>query len=449
MSSPRRQNSFHAEGPGAARDGERGPLAPPALLSLAAPANYGAHNHDKQQQEAPNSDEVRRSRRASRVPGITRSLSLHNKLFVLTVYMAALFAGMAVFSVLLMWLESGEQLREIARFQKLVARLRASNATGNSTIEALRPYLPIDPDVDTSRDFFGDEARRTIRSWSYFSEAFYYSFTAVTTIGYGDMAPKTRGGKLCSILMIVSMLPVAIAAYTRLANYCSELLMKRMLSQQAEFRAVLNKYDADGNGTIDKKELKDALNDLGIEVSVFCPALVCCCLLRARQPTNESQPLDDPCRSQDIDDHDVEDFVKTFDVDGNHVLDVDEFANLATKLKVPVGKIARSYLHLRFSLIIVGGYLLIFSALVMHELDLSAMDAAYFSVVTLATVGFGDISPRRKVWLVLPIFLGLGIVAILVNAVADHISIGEDDDESDAAAPAAIHSKAIKRTHSF
>jgi hypothetical protein len=147
----------------------------------------------------------------------------------------------------------------------------------------------------------------------------------------------------------------------------------------------------------------------------------------------------------------VEDFMESFDVDGNHVLDVDEFAHLATKLKVPVGKIARSYLHLRFSLIMVSGYLLLFSALVMHELDLGAMDAAYFSVVTLATVGFGDISPRRKVWLVLPIFLGLGIVAILVNAVADHISIG-DDDEGDATVPTSIHSskeKTMKRTHSF
>ncbi len=199
---------------------------------------------------------------------MSHSLSLNSKLFALTVYMAALFAGMALFSLLLMWLESGPQQLEISRFQNLVARLRASNATSNATIEALRPYLSIDPDVDMGNDFYGDEVRRSIRSWSYFSEAFYYSFTAVTTIGYGDMAPKTRGGKFCSILMIVSMLPVAIAAYTRLANYCSELLMKRMLSQQAEFRAVLDKYDADGSGTIDKKELKDALKDLGIEVSV-------------------------------------------------------------------------------------------------------------------------------------------------------------------------------------
>jgi hypothetical protein len=267
LASGARQSSFHNAGSGAAREGERAPLAPLAPL---APADYGAHalgQHQEQLRTVSDGDDARRSRRTSRLL-MSHSLSLNSKLFALTVYMAALFAGMALFSLLLMWLESGPQQLEISRFQNLVARLRASNATSNATIEALRPYLSIDPDVDMGNDFYGDEVRRSIRSWSYFSEAFYYSFTAVTTIGYGDMAPKTRGGKFCSILMIVSMLPVAIAAYTRLANYCSELLMKRMLSQQAEFRAVLDKYDADGSGTIDKKELKDALKDLGIEVSV-------------------------------------------------------------------------------------------------------------------------------------------------------------------------------------
>ena len=51
----------------------------------------------------------------------------------------------------------------------------------------------------------------------------------------------------------------------------------------------------------------------------------------------------------------------------------------------------------------------------------SLLDAAYFSVVTIATVGFGDIAPKTalgKVFTIGYIFAGIGIFVAAVTALA-------------------------------
>jgi voltage-gated potassium channel Kch len=52
------------------------------------------------------------------------------------------------------------------------------------------------------------------------------------------------------------------------------------------------------------------------------------------------------------------------------------------------------------------------------------LDAAYFSVVTMATVGFGDLAPKTDVGKVFTVFLilfGIGLFVASASAFADHV----------------------------
>lgn len=55
----------------------------------------------------------------------------------------------------------------------------------------------------------------------------------------------------------------------------------------------------------------------------------------------------------------------------------------------------------------------------------SAVDSLYFSVVTLATVGYGDLHPTTeaaKLFTVLYILLGLGVLAAFISELTRHRS---------------------------
>lgn len=61
----------------------------------------------------------------------------------------------------------------------------------------------------------------------------------------------------------------------------------------------------------------------------------------------------------------------------------------------------------------------------------SYLDSVYFSVITIATVGYGDLSPQTalgKVFTIGYIFAGLGLFVAAASSIADSISRSNRDD---------------------
>jgi voltage-gated potassium channel len=53
--------------------------------------------------------------------------------------------------------------------------------------------------------------------------------------------------------------------------------------------------------------------------------------------------------------------------------------------------------------------------------DWTLIQALYFSVVTLATVGYGDLTPTRdfsRIFTIIYIFIGLGVLVLFLSSIA-------------------------------
>jgi voltage-gated potassium channel len=68
--------------------------------------------------------------------------------------------------------------------------------------------------------------------------------------------------------------------------------------------------------------------------------------------------------------------------------------------------------------------IILLGGVVYHNVEKwSFLDSVYFCVVTLATVGFGDLTPHTpfgKLFTIIYIFLGVGVLAVFVSTVAEH-----------------------------
>ena len=72
----------------------------------------------------------------------------------------------------------------------------------------------------------------------------------------------------------------------------------------------------------------------------------------------------------------------------------------------------------------VSGLILIIGTLSYHYIEgWSWVDAAYFSVITLTTIGYGDFSPQTtfgKIFTIFYILIGVGVVLGFINPIYLH-----------------------------
>jgi hypothetical protein len=194
---------------------------------------------------------------------------------------------------------------------------------------------------------------------------------------------------------------VAALTYTRAADWLTNGLMKLLLRGSRKVTAVRQKYDVGGDGILDKHELQNALRHLGRKMSL----------------------------------EEAEAVLILFDRDEDGGLDDREFAAAANVLNIPVGKESRNILRLQFSMLALAISFSLFVLISAYVIQLSAVDAVYFSLVTLTTIGYGDITPppKDRAWFTLLIFVCLGNVAVVISSVAE--VLGENHGAADGEEP--------------
>lgn len=313
-----------------------------------------------------------------------------------SLYVATLFGALMAFGAALVALEAPLEASENAAFTALIAQVRAQVSPEVFAQLVDNGYLTRDPVRGWERFTEYDEATG---NWSglssyTFGQAYYFAFITATTIGYGDITPRTTAGKWLTVVMILSMVPVAAVTYMRAADLLTSGLMKLLLRGSRKVTAVRQKYDTGRDGILDKHELQNALRYLGRKMSL----------------------------------EEAEAVVVLFDRDQDGGLDDREFAAAAHVLEIPVGKEARNILRLQFSVIALAISFSTFVLVSARVLGLSAVDAVYFSLVTLTTIGYGDISPppKDRAWFTLLIFLCLGNVAVVLSSVTEVLGQSND-----------------------
>jgi hypothetical protein len=112
----------------------------------------------------------------------------------------------------------------------------------------------------------GSWVASTHRNWSYGSGVILFAWTILSTIGYGNFAPATVGGKI--FLMAWGLVGIPVVLFV--TGYLSGLLMKAieymMVKRMPELGTAFDHYDADGSGELDPSEYMMALDDLEIKV---------------------------------------------------------------------------------------------------------------------------------------------------------------------------------------
>ncbi|WKY03303.1 hypothetical protein Q1695_004781 [Nippostrongylus brasiliensis] len=220
------------------------------------------------------------------------------------------------------------------------------------------------------------EEHEHIEPWS-FMDSLLFAFTVITTIGYGNVAPKTFAGRFFVIGYGLIGIPFTLLAIADLGKFLSELMCKgskvvnkfrRRLQEEWRTRTKLRgRYIPGKSGDkamLENTQSKDEIATL--------------------EDGKIVQVTDGECEQSDENPNDTQAFP----------------------------------LFVLFVVYIASGGLM----LATYEPDMDFFKAVYFNFVTLTSIGLGDIVPRSETYMALTIVyiaVGLALTTIAIEIAAD------------------------------
>ncbi|CAB3409660.1 unnamed protein product [Caenorhabditis bovis] len=224
----------------------------------------------------------------------------------------------------------------------------------------------------------GEESEEHIEAWS-FMDSLLFAFTVITTIGYGNVAPRTFGGRFFVIVYGLVGIPFTLLAIADLGKFISEIMI---MATNAWLRTW--------------KRLKKAWQNN----SKY--------LMRYPKSPKFGNGNCKPILNQDIEEEILED-----GKDGD-----DDNCSQHSEEEDELSETQALSLFILFLIYIAAGGVMLAS----YEPDMDFFKAVYFNFVTLTSIGLGDIVPRSETYMFITIIyiaIGLALTTIAIEIAAD------------------------------
>uniref|UniRef100_A0A914C6W4 Potassium channel domain-containing protein n=1 Tax=Acrobeloides nanus TaxID=290746 RepID=A0A914C6W4_9BILA len=252
--------------------------------------------------------------------------------------------------------------------------------------KALKTYtkpLPTFKSVDEG-DIEKDE-------WN-FANAVVFSFTVITTIGYGNIAPVTFEGRLFCIIYGLIGVPLTLMTIADIGMFLNKLV-KRLVDYEynvwGSFKNVIQSRFSTFNKNSDVKSTTPTPRS-----PIAAHEL--------HSVSEKSKIIEDENKNYEHYDQENESYEES----------ESDISQRRTTEAVTLGVIFLIY-------IIIGSFVIS-----LYEPDMDLFKAFYFNFVTLTTIGLGDITPRRYKFLVvtfLYITIGLSLTTMVIEIAAEYL----------------------------
>ncbi|KAG8458141.1 hypothetical protein KFE25_011672 [Diacronema lutheri] len=307
----------------------------------------------------------------------------------------------AVLVILLLSLVGSEVL--VALEGENEAAERAACIAGNASLDALLDDLRARLSPAQLSKVAGALAYAdcTFDNWSSFSlSPLFFTFTVMSTIGYGTSAPATQAGRLFTAFFALFSAAVAVVCLARIAARIEALtlgVLAWLMPPGAAIDEVFRDFDTDGSGTLQRAELMQLFTTLQEEG-----------VLRA-------------------DARDLTTLVAKMDADNDGDVSLDEFKRAIFGKGLDVRSFAITKYKAVVAIVLTAAMVLVASVVPPasgRQATWSGLDRFYFTMITLSTVGLGDLTwdtstPGELVLFLVFAIVGLGLFATLISALSD------------------------------
>lgn len=243
-------------------------------------------------------------------------------------------------------------------------------------------------------------------NWTFDGAAF-FSFTLMTTIGYGAFTPQTTSGKIFTVVYAPFGIAIAAVTYVRLADQVLSLVesIAFRLMRVDPLRIAFDTFDIDSSGVMNREEVTQMIESLGAKLNVadFDD------LVRSAVEGSGGPPAGEA-------------FLHTPDSERITFAGFDAALAQRPDLKKKVLNRSLEVYRWTFAFGLFALMLATSSLLNMWAEGWNGLDGIYFTMLTFTTIGLGDLTPsidQFATWGLWFYLVGLGVTALVVSAMVD------------------------------